>query len=392
VTPLDRPVPTVPHATRGVAWLRSHVARFSNGDDHVRRRALAVGLLDRIDPEALRRAESRDGGDPVSLLATALGVSAHPRDVVLRGSGGRADGRPRRPDRPAVRRGGARVPRPRPRDHRRSAGEDGVTFHDLHDGPEPLLLPNAWDFSSAAALVAAGFPAVGTTSLGVAAACGLPDAEGLTREATVALAARLVRLPVPISVDVEAGFGGDPHEVAALAAELAGLGVAGINLEDGRPGGVLADADAQCALIRAVKHRVPGLFVNARTDTHWVDPGASADEAVRRVVAYADAGADGVFVPGLAEPDDVRAVVGAVPVAVNLLHLPGRTTVAGLAALGVRRISTGSLLFRAALRATAAAALAVRDGTPLPAGLPTYREVDDLSRGHDLRRGRRPEE
>ncbi|WP_199439316.1 isocitrate lyase/PEP mutase family protein [Umezawaea beigongshangensis] len=267
-----------------------------------------------------------------------------------------------------------------------------MTFHDLHDGPEPLLLPNAWDFSSAAALVAAGFPAVGTTSLGVAAASGLPDAEGLARAETLALAARLVRLPVPISVDVEAGFGDDPHEVAALAAELAGLGVAGINLEDGRPGGVLAGVDAQCDLIRAVKRRAPELFVNARTDTHWGDRGASTAEAVRRVAAYAGAGADGVFVPGLAEPGDVRAVVAAVPVPVNLLHLPGRTTVARLAALGVRRISTGSLLFRAALRATTAAALAVRDDTPLPAGVPTHREVDGLSRGHDLRRGRRPEE
>ncbi|WP_199439317.1 hypothetical protein [Umezawaea beigongshangensis] len=81
MTPLDRPVPPVPHATRGVAWLRSHVARFSDGDDHVRRRALAVGLLARIDPEALRRTARREGGHPVSALATALGVSADPEDV-----------------------------------------------------------------------------------------------------------------------------------------------------------------------------------------------------------------------------------------------------------------------------------------------------------------------
>lgn len=249
-----------------------------------------------------------------------------------------------------------------------------MTFHDLHHADRPLLLPNAWDFASGAALAAAGFAAIGTTSLGVAVANGLPDAAGATRDETVALARKLVRLPCPISVDVESGFSADPAEVADLVAELAELGVAGINLEDGRGDG-LADPATHAALIRAVKAAAPAVFLNARTDTHWLNVDKST--TLDRVRAYADAGADGVFVPGLVEDDDIAAVVAATPLPLNVLAgaNPHR-----LAELGVRRVSTGSLLFRAAVRATVAVARAVRDGAPLPEGIPGYAEVDALSR------------
>lgn len=253
-----------------------------------------------------------------------------------------------------------------------------VTFRQLHDGPTPLVLPNAWDVASAVALARAGFAAVGTTSLGVAAAAGLPDAAGAARAETVALAGAIVGLPVPVTIDIEAGFSDDPGAVADLVAELAALGVAGVNLEDGRPGKVLAPVAEQVRRIRAVREAAPGLFLNARTDTHWFDAGAPAVAATERVRAYADAGADGVFVPALADPEAVAQVVAAVEVPVNLLFLPGRTTVTGLAELGVRRISTGSLLYRAALHGALAAAAAVRDGTPVANGIPAYAEVEKL--------------
>ena len=251
-------------------------------------------------------------------------------------------------------------------------------FHALHHADRPLLLPNAWDFASGAALAAAGFAAIGTTSLGVAAANGLPDAAGLAREETVALARRLVRLPCPVTVDIEAGFSPDPEEVADLVAELAELGIAGVNLEDGR-GDHLAAPATQLALIRAVKRRVPEVFLNARTDTYWLDIDASVPATLERVRRYADAGADGIFVPGLVDEQDIAAVTAAVPVPVNLLHRPG-LGLDRLAELGVRRVSTGSLLFRAALNATVTTAVAVREGEPLPAGIPSYAEVDALSR------------
>ncbi|GAB3152549.1 isocitrate lyase/PEP mutase family protein [Amycolatopsis sp. NPDC004378] len=249
-------------------------------------------------------------------------------------------------------------------------------FRALHVPGNPLLLPNAWEFGVGAFLAAQGFRALGTTSLGVSAAAGEPDGAPSTRAATVALAKRLARLDVLVSVDIADGFSADPAAVADLAAELAEAGAAGVNLEDGRADGSLAPVGVQTALIEAVKDRVPGLFLNARTDTHWAGD-RSAGTAEARVKAYAAAGADGVFVPGLAEPGDVERIVAA-GLPVNLLFLPGKVTFAGLAELGVARVSLGSLPYRMALAAAAGTALAVRDGGELPLSPPGYADVTAL--------------
>jgi len=248
-------------------------------------------------------------------------------------------------------------------------------FRRLHD--DFLLLPNAWDAASGAALARAGFAAVATTSLGVAAAAGLPDGAGAARAETLALAGRLSGLPVPVSADIEGGFSADPAQVAALGAELAAMGVAGVNLEDGRADGTLADPARQAELVAALKES--DLFVNARTDTHWL--GVDRDRTLDRCRAYVDAGADGVFVPGMAAEDDIRALVAAVGVPVNLLFRPGGPSVRQLAALGVRRVSTGSLLFRAALGAALDVAAAVRDGAPVTHEVPAYDQVQNLATG-----------
>jgi 2-methylisocitrate lyase-like PEP mutase family enzyme len=246
-------------------------------------------------------------------------------------------------------------------------------FRRLHE--EFLLLPNAWDFASAAALAREGFPAVGTSSLGVAAASGVRDGAHAARSQTVALAGLLAGLPVPVSVDVEGGFGDDAGAVRELGAELAALGMAGVNIEDGLPGGGLREVAHQARLVAAM--RASGLFVNARTDTYWLD--AEREDTADRLRAYVDAGADGVFVPGLCEARDIAPIVAAVPVPLNVLFLPGRTNVRALPGLGVRRMSTGSFLFRAALGAAVDAARAVRrNSTPLTNDLPTYQQVQDL--------------
>jgi 2-methylisocitrate lyase-like PEP mutase family enzyme len=248
----------------------------------------------------------------------------------------------------------------------------------LHHRDVPLLLPNAWDFASAAALTQAGFTAIGTTSMGVAGAHGLPDARGLGRAQTVALAGLLRRLPCLLTVDVEAGFSTDPAEVAALAVELADLGVVGLNLEDGRPDGTLADPGRQAELVSAIEDATPDLYLNARTDAFWCGVPNPLAVAVERAHRYLDAGADGVFVPAAADASDVRTLVREIPAPLNLLHLPGRHTLAQLADLGVRRVSTGSLLFRAAVHAVTSTALAVRDDSPLPADPPSYAAVAAL--------------
>ncbi|WP_344243025.1 isocitrate lyase/phosphoenolpyruvate mutase family protein [Actinocorallia libanotica] len=251
-------------------------------------------------------------------------------------------------------------------------------FKALHHAAEPLLLPNAWDYASAAALEAAGFAAVGTTSLGVAVAAGKPDAQAAALEETIALAGVLARLPCPVTVDLEAGFG-DPAETADLAARLAALGIAGVNIEDGRPDGSLSDPERLRATVRAVKERVPDLFVNARTDAFWLSAPHPLEAAITRIRAYAEAGADGVFVPAIVSDEHIAAVVGAVDVPVNVLFLPDHHTVSGLASLGVRRISMGSLLFRAALAAVLRTANAVRTGEEITEKIPGYAEVNDLA-------------
>ena len=253
----------------------------------------------------------------------------------------------------------------------------GERFRALHRGEGPLVLPNAWDHASASALVAAGFRAVGTTSLGVASAAGLPDGQGHTREETLRLARGLSRLDVPVSVDIENGFGGSPEQVATLAAELERMGIAGINLEDGLPDGDLADVERQTTIIRAVKEAAPSLFLNARTDTWWL-PGHT-EETAERVAAYQGAGADGVFVPGLRDEREIAALVDSLDVPLNILHSPDGPPLNVLAELGVRRVSCGSLLFRAALHGALAAAEAVVSGLPLPEGVPSYDESQALA-------------
>ncbi|MFB8771847.1 isocitrate lyase/PEP mutase family protein [Streptomyces broussonetiae] len=253
-----------------------------------------------------------------------------------------------------------------------------TAFAALHRPGAPLLLPTAWDHASARLLAAQGFRAVGTTSLGVAAGAGLPDGTGATREETLRLALRLGSGPFLLSVDAEDGFGDDPAEVAAFARELWAVGAVGINLEDG-----LLPAPRHAEKIAAVKDAAPGLFVNARTDTYWSrgDP-ASYDETLTRLHAYRDAGADGVFVPGLTDPALVAGLVrdlGGLPL--NVLYSPAGPTVADLTALGVCRISLGSLLYRRALGAAAEALAQVRVGRVPTGTTPSYADVRALSGG-----------
>jgi 2-methylisocitrate lyase-like PEP mutase family enzyme len=252
-------------------------------------------------------------------------------------------------------------------------------FRRLHDQKEPLLLPNAWDFASAAALAAQGFPAIGTTSLGVAVAAGKRDAAGDTRDETLALARRISGLCL-VTVDLEAGFDERPPAVAELAAELARAGIVGVNLEDGRAGGTLAPIERQQELIAVVAERVPGLFINARVDSYWIgERQPSLEDAIRRAGAYQAAGASGIFVPGAPDEPTIRALVEAVDLPLNLLFIPGLFGLGRLAELGVRRVSCGSLLFRAALGTAVRTVLEIRDGGSLQAaGIPTYAEAQAL--------------
>jgi 2-methylisocitrate lyase-like PEP mutase family enzyme len=246
-----------------------------------------------------------------------------------------------------------------------------VSFRDLHGGDGPFLLPNAWDVASALAFAAAGFPAVGTTSFGVAAAAGHPDGGRATRDATASLAAQLARLPVPVSADIEDGYDDDPDAVAAYVATL---GVAGINIEDSSADRLIAPG-AHAAKVAAIKRAAPEVFVNARVDTYWLGQDATVAATLERAIAYVAAGADGVFVPGATDPAELRELGAAIPVPLNVLVVPG-LTLTELGELGVRRVSTGSLPYRAAIDAAVGVAAAVREGGAAPSATP-YAEMQE---------------
>jgi 2-methylisocitrate lyase-like PEP mutase family enzyme len=244
-------------------------------------------------------------------------------------------------------------------------GDVAVGFSELHHQEMPLLLPNAWDVPSALAFVEAGFAAVGTTSFGVASTLGRPDGRRSTKDANVALARALAPLPCHVTVDIEDGYTDDSAEVARYAARLE---AAGVNIEDSTAERLIAP-EAHAAKVAAIKQRSPDLFVNARVDTYWLGQDADPATTIDRARRYVDAGADGIFVPGASDPALLRELTAALPVPVNVLVIPS-LSLSELAALGIRRVSTGSLPYRAALSAASDVATAIRDGGPIPPAAP----------------------
>jgi len=230
-------------------------------------------------------------------------------------------------------------------------------FRAMHHGTHPLLLPNAWDPISAQVIEAAGAKAIATTSAGVAWSRGVADGGGLDAPTALDAAARiLAAVRAPLSVDLERGYHESPSQAAETVAEAIALGVSGVNIEDSIDTAVVALAD-QAELLGEVaevvaRSGVP-IFVNARTDTFlFADPAcdteALAEEAVSRGRTYAKAGADGLFVPGLADRDIIARVARAVPLPINVMAGAGPVGVTELASLGVRRISWGSQVAQSA--------------------------------------------
>ncbi len=236
--------------------------------------------------------------------------------------------------------------------------ERAARFLALHQGPGILLLCNAWDAASARVVEAAGFPAIATTSAGVANSLGFPDGEAAPFAEVVAAVGRIVAaVRVPVSADIEAGFGQMPEETARSCRAIVEAGAVGVNLEDGTRGhDRLASVSLQCEKIRAAKEAAAdagrGLVVNARTDVYLDpigDPETRFEEAVRRCNSYREAGADCLFVPGVADEATIGRLVQAIHGPVNILAGPGSPPITSLARLGVARVSLGSGPMRATL-------------------------------------------
>lgn len=227
----------------------------------------------------------------------------------------------------------------------------------LHDSGV-LVLPNAWDAGSAALIAQAGAKAIATTSAGVAWSLGRPDGQQLTRTEMIEQVRRIAAaVDVPVTADVEAGYGPAPEDVAATVEAVVAAGAVGVNIEDSKaPGGPLFDIAEQAQRLRAARAAVQraGLaefVINVRTDVYLFQIGAPQgrlDEVLARASAYADAGADSLFVPGLVDLDTVTALVQACPLPINVMAGPGAPTVAEFASAGVRRVSVGTSISQAA--------------------------------------------
>lgn len=220
-----------------------------------------------------------------------------------------------------------------------------------------LVLPNAWDAGSARIFVEAGFTALATTSAGIAFSLGLPDGERISREEMLAAVARITqRTSVPVTADMEAGYGREPVAVAETVRGIIDAGAVGMNLEDRQEGKQLIEFSLAVERVRAARKAADAagvpIVLNARTDA-FEAPELARDqrlaEAVRRGNAFREAGADAVFVPFVGDRDTIEQLVQQIKAPLNILGTPNAPTLKELAALGVRRVTFGSAPMRATL-------------------------------------------
>jgi len=228
-----------------------------------------------------------------------------------------------------------------------------AVLRELHQGPHILVLPNAWDVASARIFEEAGFPALATSSAGVANMLGYPDGEKIPGDEMIAMAARIARaLRVPVTADVEAGYG-DPVRTAQA---LVDAGVAGMNLEDtlAHDPGSLVDLSVQTGAIAQIRAKTD-VVINARCDIYLAgigDPATRFERIVERLNAYRKAGADCLFAPGVRDAETIGRLASAVNGPLNVLVGPGTPPAAELERLGARRVSVGSGPMRATMGLT----------------------------------------
>jgi 2-methylisocitrate lyase-like PEP mutase family enzyme len=239
---------------------------------------------------------------------------------------------------------------------RKGAAERLRALHEAKAGV--LILPNAWDAGSAAVIAQAGAQAIATTSGGIAWSAGRRDGQGLARAEMIGRVREIVAaVAVPVTADVEGGYGTSPQDVALTVEAVIAAGAVGVNIEDSRvPGGPLFEPAEQVARIQAARAAaasagLAGLFINARTDVFLYGVGAAEprpDDVLARCRAYAEAGADGLFVPGLLDLAVITELAKASPLPVNVMAGPGAPAVAELAAAGARRVTVGTAITQAA--------------------------------------------
>lgn len=229
--------------------------------------------------------------------------------------------------------------------------EQAELFRSLHDPEHPLALSNAFDVAGAVVTEAAGAPAIATSSAGVAWSLGYPDGDRLGRVQALSVVAAIAgAVRVPVTADIEGGYGDAVPDVAETVRGVLDAGAVGINIEDGsRPPAELAARIG--AARRVAEHAGVPLYINARTDVFLagvVPPDRRRAETLARAARYLDAGADGIFVPGVVDPDTIATLAGQLNAPLNIMVGPGAPSVAELGRLGVARVSLGSAVAQAA--------------------------------------------
>ena len=266
-----------------------------------------------------------------------------------------------------------------------------IHFLRLHKGPNILLLPNAWDVASARIFEEAGFPAIGTSSAGVAYSLGYPDGQRIPRQEMLTVVSRIARgVSIPVTADVEAGYGSAPEQVAETVRAVIEAGAVGMNLEDAASGVALFDPAQQVERLRAARETATAagvpLVINARTDIYLMrqgDAGAWFDEALHRLTAYRDAGASCLFVPGVRDAHTIARMARAVGAPLNVLAGPDMPCARDLENVGVARLSLGSGPMRAAMglmRKVSRELIETGTWNAMLDGAVPYPEMNDLMR------------
>jgi 2-methylisocitrate lyase-like PEP mutase family enzyme len=230
-------------------------------------------------------------------------------------------------------------------------------FRNLHRGPKILVLPNAWDVASARILENAGIAAIATTSAGVAFTLGYPDGQKISRGEMLSVVARIAaKVKIPVTADVEAGYGNRPEDAALTARAVIEAGAVGLNLEDRTDDRRLVDLSLQLEKIAAVREtsRMMGvpLVLNARTDVYLLELGKAESrfaETLNRLIAFREAGADCLFAPGIRDLEVISRLVRELQNPLNILCGPGSPSIPELQRIGVARVSLGSSTMRATL-------------------------------------------
>ena len=237
-------------------------------------------------------------------------------------------------------------------------------FKNLHQQSTPFIVGNVWDAHSAQLAEKAGFQGLGTSSHAIANALGYADGQKISVDEILFMVDRIVKaVKIPVSVDFEAGYSSDPEEVAAYVKQLVDVGVVGINLEDG----VVKDGERRMEDPKILAHKIKAIkavtsvFINARADTYTTEHSDALNESIRRANQYAEAGADGIFIPLIEKEDDIKAVLTAISLPLNVFATPKLPNYDSLGALGVKRISYGAKWYEQLVEKTEAFFKTVHD-------------------------------